>query len=164
MSWCDCCTRPPPPPARRRCRAGRTGAEVNVSLWAYRAACLCMLLYITAMESSGRTLLRQVQLSSSASADEAAALRLCAAQGWVDPNATAAKPPACPACECHCEAAACPQCPEVPGPEAVAAAKAGPHPPAASFCPWSQRYSVFDRNEVMIDFGRGESICVDAIM
>ena len=137
---------------------------MNVSLWAYRAACLCMLLYITAMESSGRTLLRQVQLSSSASADEAAALRLCAARGWVDPNATAAKPPACPACECHCEAAACPQCPEVPGPEAVAAAKAGPLPPAASFCPWSQRYSVFDRNEVMIDFGRGESVCADAIM
>ena len=134
---------------------------MSISLWAYRIVILSLLLYIAAMESSGGTLLRQVHVAST---DEAAALRLAAAQGWINPNSTAAKPPPCPACECHCDAAACPQCPEAPGPEAVAAAKAGPNPPPASFCPWCAQPSACHRPELAGHVRRGETICADAIM
>lgn len=66
-------------------KSGRAESQAgNASLWVYRVACLSMLLYIVAsLEGSGRTMLRQVQLGTS---EEAAALEMCAAKGWVGPK------------------------------------------------------------------------------
>lgn len=137
-----------------------------MSLWLYRVACLSMLIYIVATSnSSARTVVQQVQLATRASVNEAAALQICAARGWVDPRAQPVeKAPACPACECHCEAEACPQCPPVPDASAVAAAKASANPPATTFCPWSTHHSVFNQRDQMLSFGRNESVCIDTIM
>lgn len=143
-----------------------------MSLWLYRVACLSMLIYIVAISnSSARTVVQQVQLATRASVNEAAALQICAARGWVDPRAQpVAKAPACPACECHCEAEACPQCPQcpqcpsVPDASAVAAAKASANPPATTYCPWSSPQSVFNQRDQMLSFGRNESVCIDTVM
>lgn len=145
-----------------------------MSLWLWRVACLSMLIYIVATNSSSaRTVVQQVQLATRASINEAAALEICAGKGW---SAKPEAPPACPACECRCEAEACPQCPQCPpAPEcprcpaapdaaALAAAKASANPPAATFCPWSASQSVFNGNAEMVSFGRNESVCADTIM
>lgn len=147
-------------------KSGRDGDTPagSRSLWLYRVACLSMLIYIVANSSSARTAMQQVQLATHASVNEAAALEICAAKGWVNPNAKPAAQPACPACECHCEAEACPQCPAAPTAAEVAAAKASANPPATTFCPWSTPQSVFKGHDQMVNFGRNESVCADTIM
>lgn len=56
------------------------------------------------------------------------------------------------------------QCPAVPDAAAVAAAKASANPPATTFCPWSAHQSAFVGRNRMVNFGRNESICADAIL
>lgn len=56
------------------------------------------------------------------------------------------------------------QCLAAPDATAVAAAKASANPPATTFCPWSAHQSVFAGRNRMVNFGRNESICADAIL